>query len=290
MASFNTIPVESETLLAKEQPKTTSMKRLVGGAAIASFVLGVVAATALSATSAPVPPAALNKKNSNSGSSSYELYLACLTENDDQLWSTDNGSGGGDLSVGNYLKITHGTDDSWGGKRFDYVEIQQFTLDNKWASKCDHFGLAVKGPEGQGYRAYDSDGNWLGSMNALDSVHIPNVNIIEPNTEGPMALKTSVFLENDGDRPAMVQGNRLLVVSINFKHTMPKPEGWHCIIDQDVKSDGFVITDGHIKPSGKGCELMPPTYYCDEDPYILYYQGSLNAMADGRTPKASPRS
>ena len=279
MALFNTIPVESETLLAKE-PKPTSTKRLVGGGIAAAFALGIIAATALSATTAPVPPAALHKKNSNSGSGNYEIYVACLTKDDEQLWSTDDGAigeGGVSYNVGSYPKF--GNDDSWGAG-FDYVEIQQFTLDTIWASDCDHFGLAVKGPEGQGYRAYDSDGNWLGSMDALESVHIPNVNINEPNDEGPMALKTSVFLENDGDRPAMVQGNRLLVVSINFKPTMPKPEGWHCIIDEDVTSDGFVM-DGHIKSSGKGCELMPPTYYCDADNNILYYQGSLNAMADG---------
>ena len=53
-----------------------------------------------------------------------------------------------------------------------------------------------------------------------------------------MALKTSVFLENED---GTVQGNRLLVVSINFKHTMPKPKGWHCIIDQDITSDGFTM-------------------------------------------------
>ena len=46
-------------------------------------------------------------------------------------------------------------------------------------------------------------------------MHIPNVNIIEPNKEGPMALKTSVFLENED---GTVQGNRLLVVSINEKN------------------------------------------------------------------------
>ena len=50
MSLYNTIPQTThdaeETLLQAQKPKT-NLKALVGGAAIASFVLGMVAATAV---------------------------------------------------------------------------------------------------------------------------------------------------------------------------------------------------------------------------------------------------
>ncbi len=48
MASYDTIPAAAEDglLVATPKPKT-NLKALVGGAAIASFVLGMVAATAV---------------------------------------------------------------------------------------------------------------------------------------------------------------------------------------------------------------------------------------------------
>ena len=47
MASYETAAAEDGLLLATPKPKTNSLKGLVAGAAIASFVLGMVAATAV---------------------------------------------------------------------------------------------------------------------------------------------------------------------------------------------------------------------------------------------------
>ena len=56
MSAYNTIPQTThdaeETLLQAQKPKT-NLKALVGGAVAASFVLGVLAATAVSSAVAP---------------------------------------------------------------------------------------------------------------------------------------------------------------------------------------------------------------------------------------------
>jgi len=56
MAPFNTIPAaaDEQDLLLAPKKDTTKLKRLVAGAALASFLLGVLAATAVNSASTPV--------------------------------------------------------------------------------------------------------------------------------------------------------------------------------------------------------------------------------------------
>ena len=54
MAQLNTIPAESAPLTAAPQSKTT-LKGLVAGAALASFVLGMLAATAVTSQASRAP-------------------------------------------------------------------------------------------------------------------------------------------------------------------------------------------------------------------------------------------
>ena len=72
MATFNTVP-EEEPLVEKATTKTP-WRRLVGSAAIASLILGVVAATALSsAASGPSPTGTQTTLKSSHKSSHKKL-------------------------------------------------------------------------------------------------------------------------------------------------------------------------------------------------------------------------
>jgi hypothetical protein len=70
MATLSTIPDESAPL-AKPAEKPTSLKRLVAGAALASFVLGLMAATAIS-SAAPSMSALSSQEDCNTGSTGFE--------------------------------------------------------------------------------------------------------------------------------------------------------------------------------------------------------------------------
>ena len=47
MATLQTIPDDEAALLAKPETKATGLKKIVGGAAVAAFVFGMLAATAV---------------------------------------------------------------------------------------------------------------------------------------------------------------------------------------------------------------------------------------------------
>ena len=70
MATLSTIPDESAPL-AKPTEKPTSLKRLVAGAALASFVLGLMAATAVSSVT-PEMMALSSQVDCNTGSTGFE--------------------------------------------------------------------------------------------------------------------------------------------------------------------------------------------------------------------------
>ncbi len=70
MATLSTIPDESAPL-AKQAEKPTSLKRLVAGAALASFVLGLMAATAVSSVT-PEMMALSSQVDCNTGSTGFE--------------------------------------------------------------------------------------------------------------------------------------------------------------------------------------------------------------------------
>jgi len=79
MSAYNTIPQTThdaeETLLQAQKPKT-NLKALVGGAVAASFVLGVLAATAVSSAVAP------RTSNLVASSSGFETNIATNAVND----------------------------------------------------------------------------------------------------------------------------------------------------------------------------------------------------------------
>jgi hypothetical protein len=75
MASYNTLPVAAnpeEVLLQK--PKKTSLRYLVGGAALAAFLLGAVAATAVTSQPSRAPAALSSKQCPQGGSTGYSLW------------------------------------------------------------------------------------------------------------------------------------------------------------------------------------------------------------------------
>ena len=68
----NTIPADESAPLAKPTEKPTSLKRLVAGAAVASFVLGLLAATAITSATPQMAALKSQQEDCNTGSTGYE--------------------------------------------------------------------------------------------------------------------------------------------------------------------------------------------------------------------------
>ena len=83
MAQLNTIPAESAPLTAAPQSKTT-LKGLVAGAALASFVLGMLAANAVTsqASRAPANLSAVDWQCRSSGGGSTGYSKWCPAQNE----------------------------------------------------------------------------------------------------------------------------------------------------------------------------------------------------------------
>jgi len=161
MATYSTIPAAEEPLVAKPQGK--SLKALVAGAAVASFALGALAATAVSASVA-APKASFYKPmyvfNQQVGQTTFamceaecktisgkgfkagQMHIPCITSFDmnAQLLAWLQGkTGGKEKGVKDFVWIGH-KDDTWVPKGCEEMQENQARGDMVCRNGCAFSG------------------------------------------------------------------------------------------------------------------------------------------------------
>jgi len=190
MATYSTIPAAEEPLVAKPQGK--SLKALVAGAAVASFALGALAATAVSASvAAPTtsfikPMYVFNQKLgvktfdecekeckeiSGNGFKAGQMTIPCITSFDmnAQLLAWLQGkTGGKDKGVKSFVWIGHktkenGDDGKWVPKGCDDFQKDQYKGDFICRNGCAFETVNGK-PQCRGSDWEGCDGNDFDSV------------------------------------------------------------------------------------------------------------------------------